>query len=90
MAAGGTIAPGRGGAGSGYSTPIQCGDRLGPGRTAILEADLICTAPELDSDPTTALTVLGPVTFNPKGYTLACGAGMRIGIVLPGRLALCA
>lgn len=52
------------------ATPINCGDTLGPGGTLTLETDLTCTSPNPDEDPTTALTLVGPVTLNLKGHTL--------------------
>jgi len=53
---------------SGPAHAVACGDVLGPGGVVVLSEDLAC-------DISPALTVEGPVTFNLRGFTVACAPG---------------
>jgi hypothetical protein len=63
------------GAWSGPADAVSCGEVLGPEGVVVLSEDLAC-----DTSP--ALTVAGPVTFNLRGFTVACdppgGTGIEV------------
>jgi nitrous oxidase accessory protein NosD len=62
---------------AGPARAVSCGDVLGPGGVVVLSEDLAC-------DMSPALTVEGPVTFDLRGFTVACDPAGGTGIDVIG------
>jgi parallel beta-helix repeat protein len=71
-------------ASAGHAQGVGCGSTVGPNTTAVLTADLDCTA------ATGGVTVLGPATLDLGGHAIRCAAEATraTGLALAGRRAI--